>query len=283
MGIRFYCSNGHKLNVKEFQGGKKGICPYCGVKIRIPTESTRKSSKERLAEERRRTTEMAAADNPPAESAFVATPNDLPEPTKSSFPEPAMAPAPFAPATADQAVPPAYPSGGVVSAPAGPGGAILGTPISGPRTRCAVTEAATPAAQPTTAPVDPLAESGNSVWYVRPLSGGQFGPATAEIMRSWVDEGRVSSDSMVWREGWPDWVGAVTVFPQLGPAPVAPTQTTKQASGTPELPTIGGIPPTGPSHPYRRSRSKTTQTAIISALLLATIVLFVVFLWVLNF
>jgi len=73
------------------------------------------------------------------------------------------------------------------------------------------------------------------------------------------------------------------VFPQLGPAPVAPTQTTKQASGTPELPTIGGTPPTGSSRSYRRSRSKTTQAAIISALLLATIVLFVLFLWVLNF
>ena len=26
MGIRFYCPNGHKLNVKEFQAGRRGIC-----------------------------------------------------------------------------------------------------------------------------------------------------------------------------------------------------------------------------------------------------------------
>ena len=45
MGIRFYCPNGHKLNVKEFQAGRKGICPFCGAKIQIPTESARPSSR----------------------------------------------------------------------------------------------------------------------------------------------------------------------------------------------------------------------------------------------
>ena len=38
MGIRFYCPNGHKLNVKEFQAGQKGICPVCGAKMQIPLE-----------------------------------------------------------------------------------------------------------------------------------------------------------------------------------------------------------------------------------------------------
>ena len=46
MGIRFYCPNGHKLNVKEFQAGRRGICPYCGAKIQIPTHSTRGSTHE---------------------------------------------------------------------------------------------------------------------------------------------------------------------------------------------------------------------------------------------
>ena len=31
MGIRFFCPNGHKLNVKEFQAGRRGICPFCGA------------------------------------------------------------------------------------------------------------------------------------------------------------------------------------------------------------------------------------------------------------
>jgi len=33
MGIRFFCPNGHKLNVKDFQAGQTGICPFCGVKM----------------------------------------------------------------------------------------------------------------------------------------------------------------------------------------------------------------------------------------------------------
>ena len=35
MGIRFRCPNGHKLNVKEFLAGKRGICPKCGVNLYI--------------------------------------------------------------------------------------------------------------------------------------------------------------------------------------------------------------------------------------------------------
>ena len=45
MGIRFFCPNGHKLNVKEFQAGRLGICPFCGARTQIPTQSTRPSAK----------------------------------------------------------------------------------------------------------------------------------------------------------------------------------------------------------------------------------------------
>ena len=37
MGIRFTCPNGHKLHVKTFLAGKRGVCPQCGVKILIPS------------------------------------------------------------------------------------------------------------------------------------------------------------------------------------------------------------------------------------------------------
>src|SRR5437762_13014238 len=39
MGIKFHCPKGHKLNVKSFLAGKKGVCPKCGAKMRIPTSS----------------------------------------------------------------------------------------------------------------------------------------------------------------------------------------------------------------------------------------------------
>jgi hypothetical protein len=39
MGIRFSCLCGHKLHVKEYLAGKRGICPACGAKVLIPAAS----------------------------------------------------------------------------------------------------------------------------------------------------------------------------------------------------------------------------------------------------
>jgi hypothetical protein len=39
MGIRFNCPNGHKLNVKEYLAGKRGVCPQCGAKFTIPEQA----------------------------------------------------------------------------------------------------------------------------------------------------------------------------------------------------------------------------------------------------
>lgn len=36
MGIVAYCPNQHRVKVKEDLAGKKGVCPTCGVKFRIP-------------------------------------------------------------------------------------------------------------------------------------------------------------------------------------------------------------------------------------------------------
>ena len=125
--------------------------------------------------------------------------------------------------------------------------------------------------------VDPLAEAPEAIWYVRPPSGGQFGPATSDIMRAWIAEGRISPDSLVWREGWRDWKGASDTFPQLGAGEAklgleaiasAPTASTRGAGGG-----------------YRRlSRRRSTglNVAIITVLILAVIVLIGVFVWVLK-
>ncbi|NBW96425.1 MAG: DUF4339 domain-containing protein [Planctomycetia bacterium] len=36
MGIVAFCPNGHRINVKESYAGRKGLCPTCGAKFRIP-------------------------------------------------------------------------------------------------------------------------------------------------------------------------------------------------------------------------------------------------------
>lgn len=82
---------------------------------------------------------------------------------------------------------------------------------------------------------DPIAESPEAVWYVRPPTGGQFGPADGTIMRRWLNEGRVSADALVWREGWPDWKPAGPVFPSLeSPADLLATATPIEAAAAVE-------------------------------------------------
>lgn len=52
------------------------------------------------------------------------------------------------------------------------------------------------------------------VWYVRRPSGEQYGPASGDVMRRWINERRVGTDCLVWRDGWPEWRKAGEVFPQ---------------------------------------------------------------------
>lgn len=162
MGIKFHCPNGHKLNVKAFLAGKRGMCPKCGTKVRIPLES---------------------------------------EPGLDSDME-----------EEDSAVAPSSNGSGAataVRAPAGP--AVSTAPMA-----AMVTQSATV--------LDPIDENPAAIWYVRPPTGGQYGPAKGDIMRRWLSEGRVSSDSLVWREGWTDWQQAGKTFPALesGGAPTLP-------------------------------------------------------------
>ena len=59
-------------------------------------------------------------------------------------------------------------------------------------------------------------------WYVRPPAGGQYGPATGEVMRLWISENRITPSTLVWRDGWPQWRSAREVLPELGNGPASP-------------------------------------------------------------
>ena len=142
--------------------------------------------------------------------------------------------------------------------------------------------ASTFASEPTTfaaapggpAAADPLTEAGDVVWYVRPVSGGQFGPAAGDVMRGWLAEGRISADSLVWREGWRDWQEAGSVFPQLSPGVMMPgLEAILSESAAPAL----------HGHPVKphHHQSRGTQTVLIAVLVLAVVVLFGVLVWVL--
>lgn len=159
MGIKFLCPNGHRLNVKAFLAGKRAVCPKCGEKVLVPTQSDPNASKSK-----REATSAASASQNAAPGTAIAQPT--------------------------------VPTSAEVS-----------------HTQAAPTLAAV---APGAAATDPIAEAPTAVWYLRPPSGGQYGPASADVMRSWMAEGRVSGDSLVWRSDWPDWRSAAATFPQLG-------------------------------------------------------------------
>ena len=207
MGIKFHCPNGHKLNVKAFLAGKKGVCPKCGTKVRIPTESE-PGLVDSDVEETEPTHEGAAKSNG---SGAVAAP--------------------------------------VMAAPKAP----------------AVSTAAAPAhaehAAEATAD-DPIAEAPAAIWYVRPPTGGQYGPARGDIMRKWLSEGRVSSDSLVWREGWTDWQNAGKLFPMLNNTgrPAAPA--------TPVVSTTVPLSPRSSQRTASRYETKKRDTSTLAIAIL---------------
>lgn len=219
MGIRFYCPNGHKLHVKAFQAGMRGICPYCGAKVLIPLHSTRPSSKELKA----RRAGKAAGTHPAQPQAG---PISGPEPV-DPHPQPGGT-AGTTPGAAETLGMLGTPVGGASLPETGDGESPIGTASgAGPFEEWPESFAEGPlgdvptAAEPTGSiqedegtPDDPLAEP-DVVWYVRPPAGGQYGPAAPEVVRTWLAEGRITPDSFVWREGWRDWKEARDVFPEM--------------------------------------------------------------------
>jgi len=279
MGIRFFCPNGHKMNVKEFQAGRRGICPECGVKMTIPTKSTRKSSKE-LRSEREKVGVSVASEGgepqlrePPPQAGDIDDSDGqvLEEAGPDAAQAPSRDPAAAHQSTATQpdAQPHAAPwerTSGEQPATAPAGHGPSQAPVTAP--------SAPPPPDSVASPPDPLDEAPMAVWYVRPPSGGQFGPARGDVMRAWLAEYRVSPDSLVWREGWPDWRTASEVFPQLGGSGISGTS--GGGSG------VGAVKPHGRRRARPRSRrmDSTTQALIITGLVLTVLVLGLVFAWV---
>jgi len=121
---------------------------------------------------------------------------------------------------------------------------------------------------------DPIAGAPEMIWYVRPPTGGQFGPASGDLMRGWLSEGRVSADSLVWREGWHDWQEAGTVFPKLrGNQNIDFLETTPVVA-------VAATPASHVHRPKVKRSSDRNQIALLVVLSLAVVVLFFVFLWV---
>ncbi|TWT54726.1 hypothetical protein Pla22_23780 [Rubripirellula amarantea] len=171
MGIRFACHGcGKSLNIKQDLAGKRGVCPSCSIKFRIPLEDAPQSSPlvDSSAKQLPASRERASAIN-----ASLA-PNGSSESLKGS-------------------------SSGSNSSVA----------------TAQAAQAAQPAQVSQATPADLLMDDPEATWYVRPPSGGQYGPATSDVLRQWIDEGRVAASALLWRDGWPQWRAASETLPGL--------------------------------------------------------------------
>jgi len=234
MGIKFHCPNGHKLNVKAFLAGKKGVCPKCGTKFRIPAESEPGLVDSDLEEGDAGASGIKSGNGSPAASRPQVATAAVPAAARSHMKEAAAATMPASPSKAAPSVSSAH--------------------------------------APTADPIDAAPQA---VWYVRPPTGGQFGPARGDVMRNWLGEGRVTSDSLVWREGWTDWQDAGKVFPALAPAAAGPI-----ASPTPLVGLTTQIVPRSAPRPAAKQGASGTAIAVVAGLALVCLVLVAVLAYV---
>jgi hypothetical protein len=238
MGIRLECPNGHKLHVKSFLAGKRGICPDCGAKFIIPSAS-----------------QIGAAEM--AENGFakgkIHTTDD----------EPAAAISKVSTELASTSAPAAGVLENVASAPP-----------------------ADPVPLVVEAPVPPIAQPAPAVWYLRPEVGGQFGPATEETLKMWIAEGRVTENSLLWCNGWPEWKAAREIAHLLSvPLVAAPTETSplpaeeSVAAAVPDEVNPAEVQATRAL--LRRRRAQRARLTLTWVLLAAVVVLAGLLIWVL--
>ena len=212
MGIRFAChACGKHLNIKADLAGKRGICPACKCRFRIPTEDTQRSSP--IEEPRRMATPTTPTVNPAVASATSEPGHEEPD-HQETVQETKQA------AVQQQPADTAIAAAGQMSA------------------------------------LDLLTSDPSATWYVRPPTGGQYGPANGEILRQWIGEGRVAPAALIWRDGWPSWREASEAMPELNTSSPNASSTTAGAqvatassqAASPQAAASGPIENLAPSH-----------------------------------
>lgn len=192
MGIRFACHVCKKqLNIKRDLAGRRGVCPQCQSRFRIPLEDTEQSTPVDAV----RIIQPAAASPAGQGSAAVMAEPKLVARTgvsTSSMTEPetqnVARPETQQPVVSEQQTP-------QEPEPQQP------TPLE-------------PESQHN-APASILEQEPDATWYVRPPSGGQYGPASTDELREWIAQGRVAATALLWRDGWPQWRDAADALPEL--------------------------------------------------------------------
>lgn len=256
MGVRFGChACGRRLNIKSELAGRRGKCPSCGVRFRIPLDDTEFSIP------------LEDKPQPATAAANVAASGSSPQ----SAVDPDAAFDEFVnEATAAEPESPAAPAPTPVNSPTTSQHASAGD---------ATAQAETPGRRFAILDEDPAAQ-----WYVRPKSGGQYGPASGDLLYEWIDQGRVGTSALLWRDGWAQWRGAEEVLPEMNAAsnptggnsasptiqperPPAPQAAVPSISVETEASTPAEPEPTTPDPGAVRSKRKSRRMLMIGLLL----------------
>lgn len=258
MGIRFQCHHcEHELHVKDFQGGKRGRCPSCKEIFRIPTDGNPYSVD---ADASRSPGDSSCQTASERSSSADVLDRSVADKERSSQQVQQSTRAPLQQEVSD---------------------------ASGPTD--------VPPAVETSANADRvLNEVPDAKWYVRLENNDQFGPADAPTLKQWIKENRVSFDSLVWREGWPEWQTAADGLPEyFGEAVIsesssrsnslAPVGPIPQNSGVSQLETQGEqLTLTQRNRTARIQRKKRNYTIMIATLFVVAITLIVALVVVLT-
>lgn len=198
MGIRFCCPNGHKLNVKTELAGKVGVCPKCGAKTAIPTESVFTPEEFRSLRE---PNAFGDANDSAQSSSSESEKRGAPSDSGSAFVDAASDASDdgqFASANASQSD-----SASDADAQNGLRAAFDDDATTDRRRENWFDDADDPLQDP------------NVVWCVQTPDNRSYGPAPSSTLKTWIQEKRISPEMFVWREGWERWEEAGAVFPEV--------------------------------------------------------------------
>jgi DNA-directed RNA polymerase subunit RPC12/RpoP len=249
MGVRFAChACGKQLNIKQELAGKRGRCPACGLRFRIPQQDQEFSLPLETSEGE--SDEPLRAFGEP-DNLLLGNVNPVQKPIAQ------------------------------------------GTDSSTPSTGNPSTNRSSAGPVDSTA-FDPFLDQA-ARWYVRPPGGGRYGPADGDTIRLWIREGRVTANTLLWRDGWAEWrelgeflpdaFGSSAPLPAIshattgdretGPSGITVTPTAYLGSSKSQstLPATGGG---SGDYLAAKKQKKARQRATMIALLAATSVFLVI-------
>lgn len=199
MGIRFRCHHClERLNIKETLAGKRAVCPHCKKKFRIPPQDQELSlvieeTTARLLDETSVPTSKGPASTDPfaslhqrkgAKVSIKSTQST--KQSNSTKPTNVSKKSRVSMARAESKDP------GLSGTSERPAASLR------KGSKLVVTK--------------PTETSSETLYMVRPPSGGEYGPAPKSTIESWIDQRRVTGDSMVSVEGTDEWQEAKKVF-----------------------------------------------------------------------